>query len=144
MQGSAKPIQLGRSAEQLLYVSIEVDDVAGARSFYTSVIGLREIPGSWSEAPAQGGMLSFGGGYDEAFLSLRRGEPRDHPRTPVRLVFKVLDVMAVVGRARSAGWPVVVEPGLAHGISGSLVSVIRDPDGNEVEVVRLPSTAPGS
>lgn len=61
------------------------------------------------------------------------------PGKLLRLVFKVTDVQARFERARKGGVPILSAPRTAHGIEGLIVALIRDPDGNIVELMQTPA-----
>lgn len=131
---------LGAKPQQMLYVAINADDFPKMRDFYIAVIGLKELPGGNPAGKAQQSTsLSFTGAYDDSFLMISHadGAPPMKGGALQRLVFKVVDIKAVVERARAAGNSVLREPGAAHGMSSITSASLRDPDGNEVELVEV-------
>ena len=133
--------QLGAKPEQVLYVALNVNDFAKSRDFYMNVLGLKENQGSTPDgAKLQSSTLSFSGGYQDTFLMISHEVGKaSFPKGGglARLTFKVADVRAVVERARKAGYPVLKEPGAAHGIGALTVGVIEDPDDTPIELVQV-------
>lgn len=133
-------ISLGAKPQQMLYVAINANDFDAMRYFYTAVIGLKELPGGTPIAkPRSSTSLSFTGAYDDSFLMLSHDDeaPRAGSATLQRVAFKVADVRAIVARARVAGAAVLHEPAAAHGMAAIQSASIRDPDGNEIELVEV-------
>ena len=133
-------LSLGAKPQQMLYVAINANNFEKMRDFYMSVIGLKELPGSNPTGkPRRSTSLSFTGAYDDSFLMISH----DDAAAPTgegalqRLVFKEADIGAVVERARAAGVPILHEPAPAHGIPTILEASIRDPEGNEIELVEV-------
>lgn len=132
----AQPPVPGDKAEQVLYVAINVNDLARSRDFYTHVVGMKEIPtpSAPGQAPAFA-FLSYSGTFADTFVMLNaaRKTPLQRGEALVRLVFKVRDATAAVARAKAAGYPVVRDAGPAE--PGVKVGMIKDPDGNDIEIV---------
>jgi len=131
-------LRLGAKPEQILSVEIKTGHFPAMKRFYTEVIGMKQLPGSNSAAkPEPVSMLSFSGTYDDSFLSLS-GVPATPSGWPLTLKLKLADVRAVVERARNEHAVIEREPMPAHGVPGLIVATIRDPDGNNVELVQAP------
>jgi predicted enzyme related to lactoylglutathione lyase len=131
---------LGAKPQQMLYVAINANNFEKMRDFYMSVIGLKELPGSQpTSKPRRSTSLSFTGAYDDSFLMISHDDAAAPTKAGVlqRLVFKVADVGAVVARARLADVAILDEPAPVHGISSIIEAHIRDPEGNEIELVEI-------
>ena len=128
--------RLGAKPEQILSVEVRTGNFSAMQHFYTEVIGMKELPGSNAAAkPNPASMLSFSGSYDDSFLSLS-GVAATPAALRLTLKLKLSDVRAAVERARSEHAVIEREPMPAHGMPGLIVAVIRDPDGNDVELVQ--------
>jgi predicted enzyme related to lactoylglutathione lyase len=133
-------LSFGAKPQQMMYVAINANNFEKMRTFYMSVIGLKELPGSRPTAkPQQSTSLSFTGAYDDSFLMISHndGAAPTGAGALQRLVFKEADIGAVVERARAAGAVILNEPGPAHGLSTIFTANIRDPEGNEIELVEV-------
>jgi len=131
---------LGAKPLQMLYVAINANNFEKMRSFYMSVIGLKELPGSNPAAnPRRTTSLSFTGAYDDSFLMINHDDATAPTEAGAlqRLVFKVADINAVVERARVAGAAILEKPAPAPGMSNILLAFIGDPDGNTIELVEV-------
>ena len=133
-------LSFGAKPQQLMYVAINANNFEKMRDFYMSVIGLKELPGSKPTAkPQRSTSLSFTGAYDDSFLMISH----DDTAAPTgagalqRLVFKETDITAVVARARAAGVAILDEPAPAHGMTTIFTANIRDPEGNQIELVEV-------
>lgn len=139
--GPALAQSLGAKPQQMLYVAINANDFDKMRSFYMSVIGLKELPGSNPAAkPRRTTSLSFTGAYDDSFLMINHDDDAAAPTEAgalQRLVFKVTDIGAVVERARLAGAAILEKPAPVHGMPNILEAFIGDPDGNRIELVEV-------
>ena len=78
--------------------------------------------------------LSFTGNLDETGLIIRQQAAPAVASHPV-VEFKVADVAAVVARAKTQGAVVVSEPH-TPGSANFIVAVLKDPDGNLVEILQ--------
>jgi predicted enzyme related to lactoylglutathione lyase len=129
----------GVKPQQVLYLGIEAKDVSRSVRFYTEVIGLKPVvrPGAASAQASvlQYATLSFSGVLDEAGLIIRH---EDNPSIASRPVagLKVADVSGMAARATAAGFVVVSEPHPAPRDSSLIVAVLKDPDGNLVEIMQ--------
>ncbi|HTH06289.1 MAG TPA: VOC family protein [Ilumatobacteraceae bacterium] len=110
-------------ALDLHHVSIVVDDLAAARSFYGDALGLHEIdrpdfgfPGAW---------------YEVGAAQLHLIEASEAPPRRPHFALEVDDLDAAVDALRAAG--VTVEPFPEVAGAGKQVGV-RDPSGNRVEL----------
>jgi catechol 2,3-dioxygenase-like lactoylglutathione lyase family enzyme len=124
------------------FVSIEVADMARAKSFYVDTLGMKPImtiskPGDSFQKIA----YNFSGNprANETLLILIH---HDHPRADqnkssgAKIGFSVADTRAMAAKVRSAGFEVVGVPA-ADAKGPVLNSVVRDPDGVIVELVEL-------
>ena len=136
--------KLGSQPQQLLSVEIKANQFDRMRHFYIDVIGLKELPGSMPMAkPKQSTSLSFSGTYADNFLSITHtdadGQTQPPALAPQHLTFKVTDAKSIVERARAAGAVIVRSPVSAHGMANLIVALLRDPDGDLVELVQPPA-----
>jgi predicted enzyme related to lactoylglutathione lyase len=132
---------VGAKLQQVLCVGVEANDVGRSARFYTEVFGLKAVAVPGSSSPAQGNgaalqyiTLSFTGNLDETGLIIRHQAAPAVASHPV-VEFKVADVAAVVARAKAQGAVVVSEPH-TPGSANFIAAVLKDPDGNLVEILQ--------
>jgi catechol 2,3-dioxygenase-like lactoylglutathione lyase family enzyme len=103
----------------LAYVSMYVDDLPAARTFYAELLDLELVDeGDWGSVVRLGDV--------GLFLHPREGQPRQH----LEVTLDVDDVDAVVDALRRRGVPVVDEP--ADRSWGDRDGAVSDPDGNVI------------
>jgi len=113
-------------AERIEHVTIIVTDLGRARSFYTNVLGLREVPRPKS--------FDFPGAWYEigpTFLHLL-GKPHQDSISSRHFCLWVGDVPRAARAVEAAGHPVVWEA--KHKIPGIDRFFVYDLDGNRIEI----------
>jgi catechol 2,3-dioxygenase-like lactoylglutathione lyase family enzyme len=143
--GAAQPVRgadevFGARPQQVLYVGLEAADVGRSAKFYTDIIGLKPVvrPGANSagqpSAP-QYATLSFSGQMEDTGLIIRQRNGPALASNPI-VGLKVSDLQAIVARAKAAGVTVLSEPHPAPRAASLIISVLKDPDGNMVELLQ--------
>jgi len=130
------------STPAMSFVSLEVTDMARAKSFYVDTLGMKPILTiSKPTDPFQKIAYNFSGNpqSNETLLILIH---YDHPKmdqnksSGAKIGLRVTDTRATAAKVRSAGYQVLSQP--AAGAKGPVLnSVVRDPDGVIVELVEL-------
>lgn len=129
------------SASSALFTGLEVADVARAEAFYTAALGMKRVMRlSRPSDPFVKDALTFSGdplaGEPLLILIHHIGPDARPPAQGVTLGFRVADAQAAARRVRDAGYAVLRDPP-AVPESGRAVALVRDPDGNVVELVQL-------
>ena len=137
-----------QSAPSTLFTGLEVADVARAEAFYTAALGMKQVMRlSRPSDPFVKDALSFSGdplAAEPLLILIHHNAPDARPAAQgITLGFRVSDVQAAARRVRDAGYVVLRDPP-AVPEGGRAVALVRDPDGNLVELVQLAvPAAPG-
>ena len=135
------------SAEDpFLFVSLNVTDLAGSKAYYKKVLGMREFAPTESSWGAQAGvptgaattLLGFSARETKLqLIELPRGVALSHGASFGRIAFGGFEVVATFERVRANGGTVLNEPITLDtpGKATVLVTILADPDGNEICVV---------
>jgi catechol 2,3-dioxygenase-like lactoylglutathione lyase family enzyme len=117
----------------LLHAGLLVSDLARARTFYESVLGLQRFPRP--ELPYPGEWYDLGGGQQLHLMQLPNpdaGATRpEHGGRDRHIALGVKDMAALKGRLDAAG------VGYTASKSGRAALFCRDPDSNTLEFVEL-------
>lgn len=122
----------------MMFAALETSDLERSEAFYTHAIGLKKIARiSQPGAPVTKDAFNFSG-------DPRAGEPllileHHNATTPVSralIGMRIADVHAAAAQVRAAGYKVLSEPA-ADDHGSRLTTLVRDPDGNLVELVQL-------
>jgi predicted enzyme related to lactoylglutathione lyase len=121
----------------LLAATLPIADVDRAAAFYTKGLGLT-FPGPMDSPGAIEAPMLFPNGQGTLILlkSKTPPSPGDRPRLG-RVILDVADLRALQSRLEAAGYPLagpIVEQKAHH----VLVALVKDPDGNELELVQRP------
>jgi len=124
-------------------VGIAVENLAKSQKFYTDVIGLRPTGMAFNTSTFDEIVMTMPGSRPGAALVLMQWkEPKNVKNVPVKLVFYVDDVKAIVEKIRTAGAKIDNEPGSIKIANRTLpTAMTRDLDGYVVEL--NPSTSLG-
>lgn len=124
---------------------VSATDVAKTASFYQSVFGLREIRHIDRDGALFEVIMNYGETAEAAAASklpklvviLRA---KDAPAPSVsNLVFGVSDVDAVMAKSVKAGGT-ISRPASKSATSGSKIGFVKDPAGNEIELIEEPKS----
>ena len=143
---AAQPVRgaeevFGARPQQVLYVGLEAADVGRSTKFYTDIIGLKPVVRPGASSPAgqpsapQFATLSFSGQMEETGVLIRQRNGPAIASNPV-IGLKVIDLPAIVARAKASGVTVLSEPHPAPRAASLMISVLKDPDGNIVELLQ--------
>lgn len=125
----------------MLFAALETRDIAKAQAFYTNALGMKNVMRiSRPEDPFIKDAFNFSGDTrsSEPLLILMHhdGPEAAHPASSVTLGMRVADARDAAARVRRAGYAVLREPPPEdHG--AKLTTLVRDPDGNTIELVQL-------
>ncbi len=135
-QAPAAPAKPSASGEIAAVFDLCVSDVEAVARFYCDGIGMNRV----EQADPQGGMLLEWQGTYLRLRLVQAERPTPPPANPIQQMMAAngfrwfslwfTDVPAVAQRLAQAGYP---EP-----VQGGNVSFTRDPEGNVVELMRLP------
>lgn len=118
---------------------VGVADVIAAAEFYENTFGLTEAVRFGGDAPVEI-LLNFGATPEEAranpnaqvVVMARQGEAIDDPMS--HLVFRVADMDAIVAAVVANGGS-VDRPPAVFGNTTTSAAIVRDPDGNLIELL---------
>lgn len=126
----------------LMFTGVEVSDFAKSEAFYTQAIGMKKLMRlskptdpfikdllSFSDDPTAPGPMLILMHFDKP------PEGRTHA-SGVLLGVQVADAHAAAAKVRAAGYAVLREPA-ANDRSAKLTTLVKDPDGNTIELVQL-------
>lgn len=124
----------------LMFTALETGDLERAEAFYINAIGMKRVmrispPGASATKDA----FNFSGNplAAEPLLILAHHDATDpKPVSPVLLGMRVADAHAAAAQVRAAGYEVLREPA-ADDHGPRLTTLVKDPDGNIVELVQL-------
>lgn len=148
---TALAIALGTSASvgatpepspALMFTAIEVSDFAKSEAFYMQAIGMKKLMRvSKPSDPFIKDVLSFSEDRTAPgpMLILMHFDKPPEGRTHaagVLLGIRVADTHAAAARVRAAGYTVLHEPA-RDDQSAKLTTLVKDPDGNAIELVQL-------
>ncbi|ANI79147.1 VOC family protein [Sphingobium sp. EP60837] len=140
---AAAPAQADpQSTPAMGFVSLEVADMARAKSFYADTLGMKPILTiSKPTDPFQKIAYNFSGNpqSNETLLILihyDRPKADQNKSSGAKIGLRVADTRAIAAKVKSAGYQLVSQP--AVDAKGPVLnSVVRDPDGVIVELVEL-------
>lgn len=122
-------------------IRVSAPDVAKAAMFYEEVFGLTEARRIHRDDALFEVILNYGSTSDNADanpaprLVLIAAEPGAPQPSVSNLIFGVKDLQAVLARAEAAGGEVSRPPKTSES-SGATYAFIRDPAGNEIELIQ--------
>jgi predicted enzyme related to lactoylglutathione lyase len=123
-------------------VTVHVEDIERARSFYSSVLGLKEV--SFNAAASRAAFAIPG---TTTLLTMHiqgEGEGGRPPGTISGIVFAHRDPAAACAEIRKRGGTIVDEPHTFPTPIGTVtLGVFADPDGNEFVLRHVERKAPG-
>lgn len=122
----------------LAHVSIQCSDPKASRAFYEAVLA----PLKAGALIVQGDYVGFGRDVDGALFFIGPVDTPGGPHDDVHIAFRAVsrtEVDAFVEAARARGAEVLHEPREWWYRPGYYAGFVRDPDGNNVEAVHLPS-----
>ena len=125
----------------MMFAALETRDIAKAEAFYMTALGMKKLMRiSRPDDPFTKDAFNFSGDpmANEPLLILMHHEGPEgaHPVSSVMLGIRVADARAAAARVRLAGYAVLHEPA-AQDHGAKLTTLVRDPDGNTVELVQL-------
>lgn len=129
-------------AAAMAAIGIVVKDLERALSFYTDVVGMKEV--QRVDVPDKSlveSILQFPGPPGPAVVLMHFSDGADHSYVDVggKLVFRVDDVVRMVEVARAAGSEVTREPSEYPGFG--LIGMVKDRDGYTLELVQAQAPA---
>jgi len=124
----------------MMFTALETSDLEKAEAFYTQALGMKRVvriskPGTAVTEDA----FNFSGDplAAEPLLILAHHDATDpKPVSRVLLGMRVTDAHAAAAQVRAAGYEVLREPA-ADDHGPRLTTLVRDPDGNTIELVQL-------
>jgi len=124
----------------MMFTALETSDLDRAEAFYTKALGMKRVvrvskPG----APVTEDAFNFSGDplAAEPLLILAHHDATDpKPVSRVLMGMRVADAHAAAAQVRAAGYEVSREPA-ADDRGPRLTSLVKDPDGNTIELVQL-------
>lgn len=124
----------------LMFTALETGDLERAEAFYIKALGMKRVtrispPG----APTTKDAFNFSGDplAAEPLLILSHHDATDpKPVSQVLLGMRVADARAAAAQVRAAGYEVLREPA-EDDHSPRLTTLVKDPDGNIIELVQL-------
>lgn len=122
----------------LLSAAFTVTDLDRSLAFYTKGLGLTAPARIENPKATEAPLLFPGGGPSLLLIRSKAAAPADAaPPRIGRIILDVADLRGLAARLQAAGYalasPVVENP--QHHV---LVAVVKDPDGNELELVQRP------
>jgi predicted enzyme related to lactoylglutathione lyase len=122
---------------------VSADDVQKTATFYQTTFGLRDIRHVDRDGKLFEIIMNYGATAKEAeeskatkLVVILRGKDAPAPSVS-NLVFEVKDLDAIIARATGSGG-VVSRATTKSATSGSRIAFVRDPSGNEIELIEPP------
>jgi len=122
---------------------VSATDVPKTAAFYQATFGLKEVRKVDRDGKPFEIIMNYGATAKEAEESKATKlvvilRAKDAPAPSVsNLVFEVKDLDAVIAKAKSSGGT-LSRPENKSSTSGSRVAFVKDPDGNEIELIQPP------
>jgi lactoylglutathione lyase len=114
-------------------IGIGVSDMARSVDFYTRVLGMtktQEFKLDYMDEV----IVGYEGSPAVALMHYTDGSAQHYTNNPVKLVFNVPDVAAVIDRIRKEGLEIVAD-GMVFEPMKIVVGLAKDPDGYTIEVI---------
>jgi glyoxylase I family protein len=142
--------------EMLTHIGICVSDLERARSFYTEVLGMKEVGGLHTSGATVDALLGLAGvdveavylerdGFRLELMQYRspghRGQAQPRPMNLLGLThlsLRVADLDATCARIEAAGGRILRETQGAHPERSTRFLMATDPDGTRLELIQAP------
>jgi lactoylglutathione lyase len=129
-----------RSPDFLTAVGIGVADLERSVAFYRDVLGMKQTR-TFKLDYMDEIMLQHEGRNAVVLMHYTDGSARNYKDNPVKLVFYVVDPVAIVAKVKAAGYAVTHEPTANAGMGGAVIALAKDPDGYVIELIQRPAAA---
>lgn len=126
-----------RSPDFLGAVGIGVSDLDRSVDFYSRVVGM-SVTQTFKLDYMDEVVLAFEGRTAVVLMHYTDGSPRNYRDNPVKLVFYVVDPLAISDRIKAEGLEIVREPTPMASMGNALLGLAKDPDGYIVELIQRP------
>ena len=118
-------------------VGIAVSDLDKSVDFYSRVFGLVQVM-KFSLPDMNEVILGFEGSRSAALVLMHYtdGVERNVTDLPIKVVFYLLDPVAVADAIRAEGLEIVREPEAVKELGGAVIGFAKDPDGYTLELIK--------
>lgn len=122
----------------LTATGIAVSDLDASTNFYKEILGMVVHRTITLDIMVEN-ILGFEGVRGTAILLMQYHDRRNCKDLPTKLVFNVPDVRGIIETARAANVDIYKEAAEYESMGGSIIALIKDPDGYLIELMQKPA-----